>query len=149
MRKITKYLSLLLLFVLTAVLITGLAGCEKSTDKSSGNEGLWKNAAYPDDTELGQGDKILTLEVSAEEKTIRFTVHTDEATVGAALTENGLISGDEGEFGLYLKSVNGITADYDIDKSYWAFYINGEYALAGVDGTDIEEGAVYRLVYTK
>ena len=44
---------------------------------------------------------------------------------------------------LYVKTVNGITLDYDKDKMYWAFYINGEYAMTGVDSTPIEEGAVY------
>ena len=39
-----------------------------------------------------------------------------------------------------------MTADYDTDKSYWSFYVNGEYAMTGVDGTTVEEGATYRLV---
>ena len=63
--------------------------------------------------------------------------------------EHGLIAGEERQFGLYLKKANGITADYDIDQSYWAFYINGETALTGVDGAEVKEGAAYSLVYTK
>ena len=47
----------------------------------------------------------------------------------------------------YVKKVNGITADYDVDQSYWGFYIDGEYAMTGVDGTSIEEGRIYRLAY--
>lgn len=45
--------------------------------------------------------------------------------------------------------VNGIIADYDVDKTYWAFYINGEYAMSGVDTTKIEEGAAYSLKVEK
>ena len=41
------------------------------------------------------------------------------------------------------RCVNGITADYDTDGKYWAFYINGEYATTGVDATEIDEEAVY------
>ncbi|MBQ2119193.1 MAG: DUF4430 domain-containing protein, partial [Clostridia bacterium] len=52
-------------------------------------------------------------------------------------------------YGLYVKKVNGITADYDTDKAYWAFYLNGEYASTGVDSTDIDENVKYSLVYTK
>ena len=63
--------------------------------------------------------------------------------------EHKLIEGDEGPYGLYIKKVNGITADYDVDKSYWGFYINGEYATTGVDTTKITEGATYKLEYTK
>jgi len=65
------------------------------------------------------------------------------------LIEHGLIDGDEGPYGLYVKVVNGMTADYDVDKSYWSFYINGEYAMTGVDATEITEGTTYQLVYTK
>ena len=60
-----------------------------------------------------------------------------------------MIAGDESDYGLYVKVVNGITADYDVDQSYWAFYIGDEYAMTGVDATAVEEGVNYRLVYTK
>ena len=40
-------------------------------------------------------------------------------------------------------TVNGITLDWEKDGKYWAFYINGEYAMTGVDSTDAEDGAVY------
>ena len=111
--------------------------------------GLWADALYTENTELGTGEKTVTVEVSAEDKTVTFTIKTDAATVGAALLEHELIAGDEGEYGLYVKKVNGITADYDIDQSYWAFYIDGQYAMSGVDSTEITEGVVYQLAHTK
>ncbi|MBO5789865.1 MAG: DUF4430 domain-containing protein, partial [Clostridia bacterium] len=74
---------------------------------------------------------------------------TDKDTVGSALLEHGLIAGEEGQFGLYVKVVNGMTADYDVDRSDWAFYIDGEYAMTGVDSTEITEGVTYQLAYTK
>ena len=55
----------------------------------------------------------------------------------------GLISGDESEYGLYVKTVNGVTLDYDKDGKYWAFYVDGEYAATGVDSTDIAAGSTY------
>jgi len=110
---------------------------------------LWKNAVYLNDTELGHGTKTVVVEVAAEEHTVTFTIKTDKNTVGEALFEHGLVDGDESEYGLYVKSVNGITADYDVDKSYWAFYVDGEYALTGIDSTEIEEGVIYQLAYTK
>ncbi len=72
-----------------------------------------------------------------------FEIHTDKEIVGEALTELELISGDEGDYGLYVKTVNGITVDYDTDGKYWAFYINDEYASTGVDSTPIAEGESY------
>ena len=69
--------------------------------------------------------------------------------MGAALLELGLIAGDDSAYGLYVKTVNGVTVDYDTDKQYWAFYINGEYAMTGVDSTEITEGAEYSFKVEK
>ncbi len=78
-----------------------------------------------------------------------FRVYTDKKTVGEALQDVGLIAGEDGDYGLYVKIVNGITADYDVDKTYWAFYINNEYAMTGVDKTDITPNAEYRFKIEK
>ena len=98
----------------------------------------------------GEGAVSFTLTVvDADENATMVTINTDETTVGAALVALGIVEGDETEYGLYIKTVNGITADYDVDGSYWAFYIDGEYALTGVDATDITAGSVYSLIVTK
>lgn len=78
-----------------------------------------------------------------------FEIHTDKEIVGDALVELGLIEGEAGAFGLFVKSVNGIIADYDVDQTYWAFYVNGEYASSGVDTTPIEEGMTYTFKVEK
>ncbi|MBE6778937.1 MAG: DUF4430 domain-containing protein [Ruminococcaceae bacterium] len=109
----------------------------------------WDNATYTADTTLGSGKTVCTVAVKVDTHTVTFTLHTDKETVGAALQEHNLIAGDEGEFGLYIKQVNGITADYDANKAYWAFYENGQYAMTGVDTTAITQGVSYELVYTK
>ena len=111
--------------------------------------GLWENATDRKDMTFGVGSKTVIVEVKVEDQSVTFTIHTDKDTVGAALMEHDLISGDEGAYGLYVKKVNGITADYDVDQSYWAFYINGEMAMTGVDGTEINEGDTYQLAYAK
>lgn len=136
-KQITSVVSILL----ALLCLLSLASCAK-TDP-------WESAQYTEDTELGSGSKSLLLEVKVNEHTVKFTVKTDEATVGAALLANGLIEGEDGAYGLYIKKVNGITADFDVDQSYWAFYENGEYAMSGVDQTEIKEGVTYQLVYTK
>lgn len=70
-------------------------------------------------------------------------IHTDKETVGEALLEQKLIEGEEGDYGLYVTTVNGISLDYNTDGIYWAFYINGEYAQTGVDATNIMDGSTY------
>ncbi len=138
--------ALSLLFVL--VLLLCLSACG---DKKTENEefDLWKNAMYTSDVELGEGAKTLTVQVKAEDHQVTFTIHTDQTTVGAAMMEHQLLEGEEQATGLYLKKVNGITADWDVDKTYWAFYIDDAYAMTGVEKTDIEEGVTYRLERSK
>ena len=111
--------------------------------------GAWESAIHLSDKTLGTGEKTVVVEVAAEDQKVTFTIKTDKSTVGDALSEHGLIEGDEGDFGLYVKRVNGIEADYDKDQTYWAFYIDGEYGMTGVDLTEIEEGVVYRLEKSK
>ena len=156
MKNLTKIIATLLVLTMTLCFVA----CEKrETPEVNGNNvtntdkealtGLWANATYTTDTTLGEGETTLTVEVKIEDKTVVFTIKTDADTVGAALLENGLIAGEESAYGLYVKVVNGVTADYDIDGSYWAFWINGEYAMGGVDTTEIKEGERYTLEYTK
>lgn len=95
-------------------------------------------------TVLGEGAKQFSFSVTDNDGIVtNFEIHTDKTTVGEALEELTLIAGDEGPYGLYVKRVNGITLDYDKDGMYWAFYINGEMAMSGVDATEITEGTVY------
>ena len=129
--------------ILALVLTVALVGC------GAPKADVWDDALYLEDTALGNGTKTVTVEVKALDKQVTFTVKTDKNTVGEALMDQGLIEGEQGAYGLYIKKVNGITADYDIDQSYWAFYVNGEYAMSGVDSTEIDESAVYQLEYTK
>ena len=109
-------------------------------------EGLWENATYRRDTEFGEGAKTVRVEVKVGEDSVTFTIHTDKETLGDALLEHDLIAGEEGAYGLYVKFVNGIEADYDKDGSYWGFYKNGEMMLVGVDGAVIADGEHYELV---
>ena len=140
-----KVLNMTVAVVLMMAFAVCLCACGKTTD----TDALWENATYGEDKEFGSGAKTVNIEVKAGDRSVTFTIHTDKDTVGEALFEHNLIDGDDGAYGLYVKVVNGITADYDVDQSYWAFYINGETAMTGVDGENITEGAAYRLEYAK
>lgn len=108
------------------------------------------DAASAEITMLGEGEKqfLFTMTDAAGIETA-FEIHTDKETVGEALLELGLVSGDMGDYGLYVKTVNGITADYDEDGTYWAFYVNGEYAASSADLTTITEGDTYSFKVEK
>ena len=118
-------------------------------DNTEKEVSLWDDAKYTSDTELGTGSKTVQVEVKAEGKSVTFTIHTDKEILGDVLLEHGLIAGEEGAYGLYVKFVNGIEADYDKDQTYWAFYKNGEYMMTGVDSTTFTSGDHYELVKEK
>lgn len=102
------------------------------------------------DNNTSAGTATFTFQVvDGDGKQTDFTVTTDKATVGEALLDEGLIKGEDGPYGLYVKEVNGITADYDVDGTYWAFYVDGEMAPTGVDSTKVEDGAVYAFKVEK
>ena len=100
-------------------------------------------------TQLGTGEKVFRFDITDKDGgTSSYAIHTDAETVGDALVENELIEGTESEYGLYVTTVLGQTLDWDADQMYWAFYENGEYAAAGVDTTEIVDGATYAFVAT-
>ena len=135
--------------LLSILMITALLFAISSCGNSSAPADIWKDAQYSKDTTLGNGDKTVTIKVEAEDKSVVFTIKTDKKTVGEALLEHKLISGDEGPYGMYVKKVNGILADYDVDQTYWSFSKDGEYMTTGVDMTEFSDRDEFELVYTK
>lgn len=143
MRKtaILRALPLLLCLILIAASVSIASGCSSELPAVSEQESA---SAEAPSKSLGEGATAFTFTVTYKDGTTdRFEIHTDEKTVGSALLKVGLIAGEDSAYGLYVKSVNGVTADYDKDGVYWAFYENGTYASKGVDQTDVVAGAEY------
>ena len=127
--------------VLAAALLLTLCACGKKAPEST---------VYADGAVINihqwEPTKTFTVEVvDGQGAVTTVTVKTDLETVGEVLQEAGMLQGEAGPYGLYIKTVNGITADYETDGTYWAFYVDGEYAMAGVDMTESVDGAVYTL----
>ena len=125
---------MLALFVMT------FCGCQKKDEVE-----LKQTAEiFSDGDIIGEGEKEFEFSVKYENgETEKCIVKTDKKTVGDALLENEIITGEDGPYGLYVKSVNGAVADFDKTGTYWAFYVNGEYATSGVDSTEIKDGEKY------
>lgn len=152
-----KILSLVLALMMCVVATLSLGACgENETATADPTEvatqavdPLWENATYTEDVTLGEGATAIDVEVKAGEKAITVTINTDAENLEDALLGVELIQGEEGAYGLYIKTVNGILADYDADQSYWAMYKDGEYLTTGVADTVITSGECYEFVYTK
>lgn len=162
MRHLKRIISLILCIVLVAAVALFANGCKNGevespdttdtyvsgTDKADGESD--GKTEEEEATVVGEGETQFTFKVVDKDgKETVFTVNTDKKTVGEALQALELIEGEEGDYGLYVKKVNGILADYDVDQTYWAFYVNGEYAMSGADVTEIEDGAEYSFKIEK
>lgn len=97
------------------------------------------------------GGKQITIEVidDAQASTM-YEVSTDAEYLGDAIreTEGLAVEGTESEYGLMVDTVNGVVADYNENGAYWAFYVDGEYCMYGMDQQPIEDGQAYRIIYT-
>ena len=145
-QKMKKRISILLAAVVILSAVFALISCNNTAGE---DDSIWANATYTEDTALGSGSTEFILNVEADGKTVAFTVRTDKAVLGDALLELGLIEGEDSSYGLYVKKVNGILADYDVDKHYWSLWIGDNYAPSGVDSTQIEAGVTYKLERAK
>ena len=140
--KLTKCLLLTLCILLIAATALCMNGCKQNAPSGE--------TFQTESTVVGEGKTVFpfsVIDASGKEKV--FEIHTDKTTVGEALLEHNLIKGEQSEYGLFVKTVDGITADYDKDGAYWAFYVDGAYATAGVDATEIKEGATYAFKIEK
>lgn len=151
--KLKRFLSGSLCIMLIAAMAMFTVGCDNdekggeapaSVSESNGDSSsdVEENSAVS----VGEGQtsfEFVVVDKDGNQKL--FNVNTDKKTVGEALTDAKLIDGEQGDYGLYVKTVDGITLDYENDGYYWAFYINGEYASTGVDLTDIKDGESYQL----
>ena len=169
MKRTKKALSLFLCMVLIVAMALFTTGCNdkaakttEAVETAAQTEAAVNTKAESESVETSEEAEVTSVTILGEGETVFnfgvydlegnetwFEIHTDEKMVGAALQAVELIEGDEGPYGLYVKTVNGITADYDKDKVYWAFYVNDDYGMSGVDVTEIEDGKVYSFRIAK
>ena len=98
-----------------------------------------------------KGSKSVTLEVlNQENQTSEYSVQTDAEFLRQAMeeAEGFTFDGEEGQYGFTLFTINGETHDWNVDGSYWAVYVNGEYGQYGIDSQPVEDGDVFRFEYT-
>jgi len=98
------------------------------------------------DTTVGAKTIHVTV-VTAERDDKTFDLRTDALYLRQALEEQDLIAGEEGAFGLYVKTVDGVTAD-ESRQEWWCFTKGGQELFTGVNDTPIEDGDSFEITLT-
>ena len=102
-------------------------------------------ATRPETVEGSKNFTVTVVHADGTEK--KFDYETAGGNLGPVLVEKGLIVESDSP-GLY-NTVDGVTADWNVDQSYWSFYIGDEMAMYGMNDAVIHDGDVFKLVYTK
>lgn len=82
--------------------------------------------------------------VHADQSEKSFTYKTDAAYLGEVLLAEKLIDGENGDYGLFIKTVDGETADDSIQQ-WWCITKGGEQVNTSADQTPIADGETYEL----
>ncbi len=75
-----------------------------------------------------------------------FVIGTNEENLRGALEQEKLIEGDEGEFGLFITSVDGEAADASAEEWWCVCDGEGNMLMSSVDGTVINDGDSFQIV---
>jgi len=99
-----------------------------------------------------EGAKTVIIEViDKEEKTTTYEIHTDAEylidVMNEAKEQGFSFEGEDGQYGLTIHTVNGLKADFNVDSSYWGFYVNGEYCNYGVSEQPVADGDTFTIQY--
>lgn len=93
------------------------------------------------------GEKTFTLIVVHSHSTREFTLTSAEEFLAQALIAEGIINDEGVETGMYF-TVDGETASWEENQSYWALYVGEDYATVGMNDLPIRDGGIYKLEYT-
>ena len=131
--KIQNYSKSVVAVLVVAMLLTSLASCKNSNQTQ----------------ETTKGTITITVEIIDKDgNSTKTTIETSSSTFADALLEKGIVSEEDLSDGM-VTSVNGVVADYDKDKAYWALYKGNDYLKTGLKDTKITDGDNYKIEYTK
>ena len=135
-----KLLAILLTLAMVFALLAGCAPADQP-EETQGNTTV-------DTTGETTGDaQTFTVEVTHKDGTVKtFTYPVSDKNLGAILVEQGLAVESDSP-GMY-NTIDGETADWNTDQSYWCFYVGDEMAMKGMNDTPVSAGDVFKLVYT-
>ncbi len=149
--KIFKFSVIIVLIAAMALCIISCGG-NNTSDTEAGTNAPSQSTGFAESPASSESEAKYTLTVTVIDdkgESKDFEIKTNADNLGDALLEAKLVEGEEGEFGLYIKSVNGLRADYDLDGAYWSLSKGGEMLMTGASDTPIADGDKFELTYTK
>lgn len=103
---------------------------------------LWKGFS----ADPVEGSKVIVFEVVQKDgSSEEFDIATDAEYLADALVEEGLI--EYAADGLYT-TIDGITADWSVDESWWCISKDGVSLNVGMNQQPIADGEHYEATYT-
>ena len=134
--KRTKVISILLAVLLVCGIFAGCAGANNSQQPSNGSSAV------------AAAVKNITVTVVHGDGTSKdFPIAAAGETLREALEQENLVEGEDGQYGLFIKTVDGETVD-GANQEWWCLTKDGEMPNTGVDGVKIADGDVYELTFT-
>ena len=132
--------------LLAILCIFAVCSC-KSQEKTGEPDNVPPTPGSGDVLESDGGKHIVIKVVDNENKEETFEIDTTSEMLRGALDELGIVEGDETQYGLFIKTVNGLTVD-DANEEWWCITKGGESVMTGVDSTPIEDGDQFELTFT-
>jgi len=94
------------------------------------------------------GTKTITVTVvHKDESQKEFKITTTSENLRGALDQENLVQGSESDYGLFIETVDGETAD-SANQEWWAVTKDGVMTETGVEGVMIADGEHYELTLT-
>lgn len=136
--KNKRILTKILVMALVALMVVfSFAACGKADTNSNANSGSVETKTIS-----------ITVTVIAKDKTEKvFNIETNKKTLGDALFEEGLVTEAEHKSGFY-SYIDGVRADYTLDKSWWSFSKDGKDVMVGANDLKIADGDKFEITNT-
>lgn len=104
------------------------------------------NSVFKEKTQAG--NKHITVEVVHKDGSSKeFEYQSTKEYLGEVLEDEKLVEGEKGQYGLFIKTVDGETVP-DGSKDWWCITKNGEMLSTSADQTPIADGEHYEITLT-
>ncbi len=98
------------------------------------------------ETQTGEKQIEVTI-VHANKSEKVLNIETEAEFLGDAVYEEGVLTEDEYKSGYYTV-IDGETADYNVDQSWWCVTKGGEMTTVGMNEQPIADGDKFEITYT-